>query len=230
MVSGMINNKIVYTAIFADKDNVKQICKSENCDYVLFTDDPELDSDIFRVVFCDVNYQDPTRQARYYKVLAHRLFPDYDYSLWVDASMRIEGIDINRLFDRYLKSHDIALHEHPARNCIYDEARECIKRNKDNPATINQQLETYRDHGYPPDNGLVSTGILFRRHTDEIAQLNEFWWNEIEKHSRRDQLSFNYVARKNDIDYFTIKGSVKDNEVEGFSIIPHKRKKSFKNW
>jgi hypothetical protein len=45
--------------------------------------------------------------------------------------------------------------------------------------------------------------VILRRHTDAIRHLNEAWWNEIVRGSRRDQLSFNYVAWKLGLRYAT---------------------------
>ena len=45
--------------------------------------------------------------------------------------------------------------------------------------------------------------MILRRHTDAIRRLNEAWWNEIVRGSRRDQLSFNYVAWKLGLSYAT---------------------------
>ena len=44
--------------------------------------------------------------------------------------------------------------------------------------------------------GLVEAPVILRRHTAAIRALNEAWWAELVRGSRRDQLSFNYVAWK----------------------------------
>lgn len=139
-------------------------------------------------------------------------------------------LDVGALLNRYLANHDIALHAHPHRNCIYDEASTCIKLGKDSPEVIRQQMERYRADGYPEKNGLVSGGIVYRRHTPTIAKLNTYWWQEIKAHSRRDQLSFNYVSWKYGIEYCVIKGHVKKQDVEGFSIRVHKKRESYRYW
>lgn len=226
---GSIMNKVVYTAIFGDKDEIKTITRSKHCDYVVFTDNPQLHSNDFKVVVCSAPHKDPTRNAKFYKLLPHEVLPNYQYSLWIDGSIEIKDIEVDDLFQQYLEHNDIALHAHPDRNCIYDEADVCSKINKDDPAIIRQQMDQYRLRGYPEASGLVSAGIIFRRHTPAIAQLNQDWWREIELHSRRDQLSFNYVAWKNGVNYFTIKGNIRTKEEEGFKIHPHKQV-DFRYW
>ena len=49
--------------------------------------------------------------------------------------------------------------------------------------------------GYPQGNGLTETGVLFRIH-NATSHFDRLWWQCIEKYSRRDQLSFNYVLWK----------------------------------
>ena len=51
----------------------------------------------------------------------------------------------------------------------------------------------------------------------------EDWWIEIKYGSRRDQLSFNYVAWKQNLKFNYIDGDIRNNEF--FSITKHTGKK-----
>jgi hypothetical protein len=74
-------------------------------------------------------------------------------------------------------------------------------------------MERYISHGYPKGNGLLSSGLLYRRHNDyEVIKVMEDWWSEIKYGSRRDQLSFNYSAWKNDFDFEYIHDDVRHNK------------------
>jgi hypothetical protein len=103
----------IYTALFGGKDDLKKIDKSDNIDYIVFTDDPNLTSDDFKIILCSKKNEDPVRNAKYFKILSTKVLPEYDYSLWIDASITIKNIDINKLFNKYLENFDIALHKHP---------------------------------------------------------------------------------------------------------------------
>lgn len=216
-------DQVIYTAIFGDKDDLQPIPQLKDYDYIVFTDNTKLTSSMYQVILCPPLYEDPTRTARRYKVLSHEVLSRYRYSIWMDANIRMHTLNADALLDCYLARHDIALHVHPQRDCIYEEASMCIKLGKDSANVIARQMERYRAEGYPERNGLVSAGIVYRRHTPAIAKLNTYWWQEIEAHSRRDQLSFNYVAWKHGIEYFAIKGHVRKQNVEGFSICAHKK-------
>lgn len=85
---------------------------------------------------------------------------------------------------------------------MYEEAEECIRLGKDLPEVIEKQMERYRKEGYKADNGLVVTNVLVRKHTDKnVIKLMNLWWEEIERNSKRDQLSFNYACWKLGINY-----------------------------
>jgi len=225
----IMSDKVVYTAIFGQKDELKEFDSFEGIDRILFTDDPNIKSDQFEIRVVPPIFEDPVLNARYYKILAHRVLSDYQYSLWIDASIAFNGVDPNHLFDKYLKNHDIALHLHPERNCLYDEATACIRLEKDDPDVINAQISSYANHGFPKNQGLISSGIMFRRSSERCKHLNEAWWDEIRRFSRRDQISFPFVRHKLDFSFYPIPGHVRLNNVTGFKFKGH-LKPDFRNW
>ena len=95
---------------------------------------------------------------------------------------------------------------------------------KDNPNIVKNQVEKYNDDGYPQNNGLIFGGIILRRHNkQDCIDTMENWWTEIKHNSRRDQLSFNYVAWKQNLKFNYIDGDIRNNEF--FSITKHTGKK-----
>ena len=69
---------------------------------------------------------------------------------------------------------------------------------------------------------LLSSGVLYRRHTDsEVIKVMEDWWVEIKRGSKRDQLSFNYSAWKNNFDFEYINNDVRHNQY--FDIKKHNK-------
>lgn len=214
--------KVIYTAIFGDRDDLKPIRKQKGFDYYVFTDNPTLKHPVLKTKINKPVDSDPCRNARFVKINPHLVLPGYEYWIWIDANIAVERIDFDQLLERYLKNHDIALHKHPIRQCIYDEASACREKGFDLSEKIDAQITKYRDEGYPADNGLCSTSILFRRNTDRMIDFNNLWWKELSKYSRRDQLSFNYLAWKHGFSYYEIPGHVRLENVDGFRIYPHK--------
>jgi hypothetical protein len=213
---------VVYTAIYGDKDNLKELpVDLEGCNLVCFTDNKHLKSRSFEVRVYPAIHSDPVRSAKIFKVLPHLFLTDFEYSLWIDGSVILKRGDIRTLTDHYLEDYDMALFRHPERDCIYDEAEVCSNRQLDNTEIIREQIKQYKEEGYPVHNGLTENTIMLRRHlAPEVVRVDEDWWAQISRFSRRDQLSFNYVAWKHNFKWATIKGALRDNDY--FSVQPHK--------
>ncbi len=144
-------------------------------------------------VYTNINSR---RTARYHKVNSH-LVTDTPYSMWIDGAFEIkEGVDPLAMIQQWLATTDLATYRHPERNCVYQELDACLRLKKDDPETMRRQIDRYKTEGYPTYAGLVETACVCRRHTELIRNFNEIWWNEIDTGSLRDQLSFNYSARK----------------------------------
>lgn len=215
---------VVYTAIAGQYDQLRiPEFITPDADYVCFTDNPELTSDFWTIrLFTDAEYKfsqgDPVRLARRVKVLPHEYFPDYEYSVWMDANLLPRG-DLRRLVAQGLADCDFATWEMPERVlCTYQQAEALIKGNYDDPNVIRAQMKKYKLLGFPEHNaGLDQRGVmscvLVRRHMKaDLMRAMYDWWAEIALHSRRDQLSFHYIAWKNKLPYFLYEGNARDNE------------------
>ena len=195
----MLNRKVIYTAIVGDYDDLIPVPQMDDWDYVCYTDQP-LKSDVWEIreIPSNIKYLSQVKQQRYIKLHPHILFPEYDFSLWVDANITIKQ-NINKFVEDNCKNEDIVLFigEHPNRKCIYREAITCKAMKKDKDEIIDKQMEKYRNEGFPENYGLPQSCIIFRYHNEpSCIKLMETWWKEIDKHSHRDQLSFNYALWK----------------------------------
>jgi len=194
----MKHKGVVYTCITGGYDDVpehKYI--NPNWDYILFTDNTDLinKGHINQWAVRSLVYNESTnvKNARYHKVNAHKLFPEYEYSLWLDANISVNNENIFYKCDKYINNGTlIAVPKHPERDCIYDESKEIIARRYDLRKTINQEIRVLKNEKYPKHNGLSETCILFRRHND-MSNVMDLWWEMIKSYSKRDQLSFNFV-------------------------------------
>ncbi|MEA2112501.1 MAG: DUF616 domain-containing protein [Patescibacteria group bacterium] len=229
-----MNKTVIYTAIFGGKDNLTEPeFIPDNCDFICFTDS-DFQSDIWEVRKVEQTFNDPVRNARMYKVLPHKFLPKYEYSVWVDGNMVVRG-DVNQLIKKYLSKVNLTIFDHTqltrrffklfwkkdknqCYDCIYTEAEKLIQMNnegnyKDDSNLIKNQIEKYRNEGYPEHNGLVSSMVILRRHNEkDIINTMNIWWNEIENNSRRDQLSFNYSAWRSKLDFVYMKGDSRRNK------------------
>jgi hypothetical protein len=222
----IVNKKVIYTALYGNKDILKNpLVTSDDCDYVCFTNNKDLKSDIWECRYSPATHSDPVRSAKTFKIKPHEYFPDYEISLWVDANFLIKS-DINSFLDKTnsLKDTNMLLFQHDqGRDCIYDEAQIIIADQKDDPELVNKQMKKYKLEDYPPNHGLTANSILLRRHNSEdIVNLSELWWAEIEKFSRRDQLSFCYCLWKLSTKYYLLKyPNVNIRNNKWFHWLPH---------
>lgn len=203
---------IVYTAIFGGiKDKLRPPVNIpddvELHAYVDMTGDPVKHSSGWE---CRAPvWEHPTNprlRARRHKLMSHELYPDADATLWVDGCLTpVENP--HSLVEKYLSSHDICLFQHMQRNCIYQEAEACVRLAKDSSNVLRGLVKRYKAEKYPYNNGLAETTAVLRRHTDAVKRFNEEWWHELKNNSIRDQMSFNYVAWRQGIEYSRFLGN-----------------------
>jgi hypothetical protein len=71
--------------------------------------------------------------------------------------------------------------------------------------------------------GLQATRVIFRRHNkEEVISVMEDWWKEMQQGAQRDQLSFSYVAWKNDFDFTYMDENPNSDNCELFDVMPHR--------
>lgn len=194
---------VIYTAITGNYDDVKEPKYiNPNYDYILFTNNPQIKSNLWQVRLIDNEGQlDNVRLARKIKILGHKYLTEYDYSVWVDSKFEIID-NLEEYIHAYRKTEPILCFPHYENDCAYKEKELCELFKKDDSGIMEKQMERYRNEGYPVGNGLVETGILVRDLKNaRLIRVMETWWQEILNGSKRDQLSFNYSCWKNDFVY-----------------------------
>ena len=195
------NKKVIYTCITGGYDSLIEPSHiTVDFDYVCFTDNPNLTSDIWDIRPLPEETKDlsQVKKQRYVKINAHKVLSDYDLSIWVDGNVDIRG-DLNKFINKTL-SNDCSIYvpKHPQRKCIYVEAQACVSMKKDTKEIVNKQIDKYKEEGFPQNYGLLQSNIMLRKHNNEdCIKLMEAWFEELKNESHRDQLSFNYVSWKN---------------------------------
>ena len=200
LVKDIKNNKIlIYTAFTGDYDSLKEPdFIDENCDYVCFTDNPNLKSNIWEIRMMEDSTLDNNRKAKQYKVLPHKYFPEYKYSFWLDGTFKIKG-SIREYIYKYVNSPILCV-VHPERECVYVEANTSCIFSRYSDFIIAKQMKNYENDKMPTDYGLPVLGAIFREHNNPIiVDLMEKWWDEITVYSNQDQLSLTYLMWKNNI-------------------------------
>jgi len=167
-----------------------------NADYLCFSDRPQHDWGVFQIRPIDFIHADPIRSARFLKTHLHHYLSNYDTVIWLDANAVVRG-DLQVYVDTFLRSGKaFAAVPHPFRDSVYEEAEACKAEEKDDPRTIDAQVARYRREGFDCDDLIESNFFICRPNDEPFRRFCDFWWSEIDRHSRRDQLSINYALHK----------------------------------
>lgn len=222
--------KVIYTCITGEYDDAcAHTYLGDDWDYVMFTDNQYL-LGMKRYMHWGIrplqfNKMNNVKNARWHKINAHVLFPEYDYSLWVDGNIVIQSKKfferINSLIKKNVK---ISVPLHPVRNCIYDEAKIIKDLKIDNKNTVNREMCRMRRLHYPRQNGLNETCIILRQHNNnKIIYAQKKWWKMVKNYSKRDQLSFNWAMWDNKINIMPMYDTSGEHRKSPEILFVHKR-------
>jgi len=193
----------VYTVITGNYDDLENPSYiDECCDYYCITNNKELCSDFYRMIYVEDKEQlGNVKLQRYIKIHPWEFFPEYNYSVYIDGKMNITKSLLDYI-GFFSDGASLLAFMHFERDCLYDEGEICKHLNKDVADNIDAQLTRYREEGFPSHYGLIDSAVLFRRHhDDELKKHHQAWWQELKSGSKRDQLSFNYVCWKTSFKY-----------------------------
>jgi len=216
---------VIYTAISGGYDFLRPVPSTlSDVKFVCFMDDvsaPFL-KEGWEVRPFPLPALDQVRRCREVKIRPHRYFPEYRYSLWLDANILITEHARAQLTDLIVGCQALSTFAHPYRTCIYEECAKCIEDGKDDPGLINAWRRYINGLGYPAGSGLIESGVMFRSHHEpSVIKITELWWECISAYSRRDQLSFNYAAWASGFQYSVMTGSARHGN-QAFVLQSHK--------
>lgn len=191
----------VYTAIFDDYDMLfEPFIIDSRCDYYLISDKEPSPNSVWKEVDNEyvvlTNKMNSIEKNRYYKMHPNIIFPEYEYSIYVDGNIAIFGF-VSELISYVNEKTGIALHNMSNRDCIYDERKACALYKKGNVKRIQEQVKKYRKEGFPMHFGIYECPVIVRKNSEECNRLMEEWWGEFVDGGFRDQISFPYVIWKN---------------------------------
>lgn len=182
--------KTVYTCIFSNYEELKDpVIYTEGWRYICFTDQP-LQSDIWEIKEVPSFQPTPQLTARFYKIMFH-LHIEEEYSFWIDGSFTI-NCDLNLFWEKHFVP-PFTTPAHPLRDCVFQEAAKCIEYGRGIEKQIRRQIAKYKGI-VPPNNGIITSGLMMRQKSPEVIDLCERWWNELKNNSTRDQISFALVS------------------------------------
>ncbi|MBZ5514918.1 MAG: DUF616 domain-containing protein [Acidobacteriia bacterium] len=206
---------VVYTVLTGSESSLNNPFqeKSEDFERICLTDDISIEPNGWKLVELDTHLLDPGRASRRPKLLPHIYFPEFEWSLYVDNTVRFKTSPLEILQTYVGRELNYWCFKHPWRDCVYDEAEEVIRLGYDDERRVREQMDYYRALGYPKKAGLCANTVLLRKHNDpRIIQLGDIWFDHVLRFSKRDQLSCNFVARHLNFEFGYFSGELIDNQ------------------
>jgi len=186
--------KCVYTVIINDYCKLNDpIEKKEGWDYYCITDNENLQSNIWNMIYIDntkTDLIDIIKLSKFYKTNFLLYFNDYDIILYIDGRMKIVG-NVDQYFNN-LNDNDIIFMNHPD-NSILDEMNNVLNHKLESNENILRLKKFYDLHNYKYDNGLFAGRVLLFKNNINVALFFNKWWELIYLYSHRDQLTLNYA-------------------------------------
>ncbi|KAG9146123.1 hypothetical protein Leryth_015913 [Lithospermum erythrorhizon] len=215
---------IVASAIFGNYDLIQQPknisdYSRRNVPFFMFVDeeteaymrnstlyDGERTVGLWRIIVVhNIPYTDARRNGKVPKLLLHRLFPNVRYSIWIDGKLQLV-VDPYPILERFLwrQNATFAISRHYRRFDVFVEAEANKAARKYDNASIDNQIEFYRKEGLtrytraklPITSDVPEGCVIVREHTPITNLFSCLWFNEVDRFTARDQLSFSTVRDK----------------------------------
>lgn len=157
------------------------------------------------IVVRNVPYSDARRNGKIPKLLLHRLFPNVRYSLWIDGKLELV-VDPYQILERFLwrQNANFAISRHYKRYDVFEEAEANKAAGKYDNSTINEQIDFYIKEGlqpyseakFPITSDVPEGCVIIKEHIPITNLFTCNWFNEVDRFTSRDQLSFSTVRDK----------------------------------
>ncbi|KAG4977332.1 hypothetical protein JHK86_036806 [Glycine max] len=157
------------------------------------------------IVARNLPYPDARRTGKIPKLLLHRLVPNARYSIWLDGKLELV-VDPYQILERFLwrKNATFAISKHYRRFDVFIEAEANKAAGKYENASIDFQIEFYKNEGLTPYTEAklplisdVPEGcVIVREHVPISNLFTCLWFNEVDRFTSRDQISFSTVRDK----------------------------------
>lgn len=226
-----MNKYVIYTSLTGGYDNLIQLsCVSDEFDYICFTDavSEQTQNGIWSLRPIPYNTSDKQRLSRYPKMHPHVLLPEYECSIYIDASIDIINHDLYKIIKEKIQNRVVLSGvKHPERDCAYDEYFAVYSHLKDtNFKLLKTEYRLLLNTGFPEHFGQFEAGMILRFHKDErIIRQCEDWWHMVNLYSRRDQLCYTYTLWKNKVPVDYLEGVGLNRPNPYCKICSHPRKK-----
>lgn len=186
----------VITAIFGGMEKEKPFCpQSVECDRIVIT---EANSHV------PLPNLPPRLQAKYFKLQAYRVFPEYDVFVWIDGNIEVTSPDFVKVMTDKMSDFSVIgrfrIQRHHERQTIKEEIDLITASDNEYLTTrygkqpLRQEYEFYLSQGMPPEAPLYACNIFAWGNPTYRALFFDEWWNLCLAWSWFDQSAFSFLA------------------------------------
>lgn len=191
----------VYTCLLGDEKLYQPLDVEAKIEYFCFTDKEKLwGTRLGPWQFLKLENPDELEDEiirSKYRIMAHQVLPDYDYSIWVEHDFKIVG-EIQLFCDVYGNGNSFLSFPQSKEDCLYQDVSYTHMATDDRNIEMRKLMYRYKQEGYPEHNGLIDSRIMVRNHRDpEMCKVMEEWWEETLCFGTIEKNCFNYIAWKN---------------------------------
>lgn len=218
--------RVVYTALTGGYDVLAQPAATDpRYDYVCFVEkvgEPSIG--VWQLREIPYANADVRRLSRYPKMHPHELFPDYEYSVYVDANVVIRDQAFYDAVERCIDSGVLlAGLKHPFMDCAYEECLNVLIAQKEsNVGAVCREYLFLSENGFPRKHGMYEANVILRRHhAPEVIAQCQLWWELFLRFAPRDQLSYSFTLYRCSLPFKYLLPPVADRNYAEIEVRQH---------
>jgi hypothetical protein len=180
------------TALYGDYDTFRDpVPQDGDVQYICVTDNPDLTSDVWDMVYWPKPHMKPLLAAK-----APKMLPAWHCnarsSVWVDMSVQVMSPTFAVEAAEYA-GDGVATWPHPWNETIAKEVKESARQVRYEGQRLTDQVQRFHDAGMPPDTSVRHTAVVARGHNRDTELMGLYWDAEFEW-SAADQIGFMYAC------------------------------------
>ena len=163
---------VVYTVILGGYDKLRNHVDLPY-DFIAFVDDKSIvpadtnweirDIPTWAMHMC--TFDNFLKLSNVLKFYPHKLFPEYDISIYEDGKISINK-NIQYLLELDYEDNRILTNKHPLRQCLYNEIDVLRKIHWERNNVCDAVERLFNEEDYPKNMGMIDTCMIIRHHND----------------------------------------------------------------
>ncbi|MBW5810713.1 glycosyltransferase [Yersinia kristensenii] len=195
-------------------------------DYYFISDRELVVPEPWKLIFIQRKYDSAAVENRLYKIGVPEILSQYDYTIYLDSNISING-DLNKLLNIVINDdHYIYAYPHFINTSVEEEITNCFIFSRINYREM-CKAKLYL-HLYLKNKVGFECGVLIRKKQDaKLTALAELWFELYFNNVRRDQFYFSIALKRLDMECHVLGENDIRSSGAFFKLHSHKRKITF---